>query len=118
MQLTMTRRDEMILVQIQGRLDINTAPELETKLLVPAAIPGIRMVLDMGGLEYLSSYGLRVLLKLTKVLHQHDGALKLVAVPELVLQVLNTSGLARFLSIHPTVEAALADQSRPELADF
>lgn len=60
-------------VALGGRLDTNTAPELEQELdqLVTQAIQLI--IFDMTDLEYISSAGLRVVFKANKSMKAKDG---------------------------------------------
>ena len=55
-------------VSLNGRLDTNTAPELEAELDAVVTEPIQLLVFDMTDLEYISSAGLRVIFKGTKQL--------------------------------------------------
>lgn len=82
---------------LSGRLDTTTAPELEKQ--IDALQPETTvLILDMQGLEYISSAGLRVLLKTQKMMNK-KGTLKLVHVPDMVMEVLDITGFADFLTI-------------------
>ena len=62
-----------IRVALKGRLDTQTYAQCEQRL-EPLLTPGTRvLVFDMKGLEYLSSMGLRVLMKTSKTLAAHGG---------------------------------------------
>ncbi len=63
--------------RIVGRLDTNTAPQLETTL-EPVLAQTRTLIFDMAGLEYISSAGLRVLFKTTKALQQKGGSATMV----------------------------------------
>lgn len=80
-----------------GRLDTMTAPELEAELsaLLPQAES---LTLDMEKLDYISSAGLRVILKTQKALEKKAG-LKLTHVPEAVKEVFDITGFSDFLTI-------------------
>lgn len=82
---------------LSGRLDTTTAPELEKQI---DALPQetTALILDMQELEYISSAGLRVLLKTQKMMNK-KGTLKLVHVPDMVMEVLDITGFADFLTI-------------------
>lgn len=82
---------------LTGRLDTVTAPELEKAVaeLLPQADS---LVLDMGGLEYVSSAGLRVILKAYKALNG-KGGLKLTGVQEAVREVFDITGFSDFLDM-------------------
>ena len=80
-----------------GRLDTVTAPELEAE--ISAILPTAEsLVLDMEKLEYISSAGLRVILKTQKALTQKAG-LKLIHVSDEVREVFDITGFSDFLTI-------------------
>ncbi len=86
--------DTVVLV---GRLDTMTAPELEN--FISNELSGDEnLVLDLEGLEYISSAGLRVILKLQKQKNK-SGSLKLVHVGEIVMEVLEITGFTDILTI-------------------
>ena len=80
-----------------GRLDTVTAPELEAEIstILPTAES---LVLDMEKLEYISSAGLRVILKTQKALTQKAG-LRLINVSDDVREVFDITGFSDFLTI-------------------
>ena len=80
-----------------GRLDTVTAPEFEAEIstILPTAES---LVLDMEKLEYISSAGLRVILKTQKALTQKAG-LKLINVSDDVREVFEITGFSDFLTI-------------------
>ena len=84
-------------IEVVGRLDTITAPVLEKT--INENIAGIQsLVLDLKGLEYISSAGLRVLLGAQKRM-QKNGTMKLTGVCEEVMEVLEMTGFADILTI-------------------
>ena len=82
---------------LSGRLDTATAPELETVL--DSALPGTQdLTLDMKSLEYISSAGLRVILKAQKAMNDR-GSMKLIHVNDTILEVFDITGFVDFLTI-------------------
>lgn len=89
---------ETAALTLSGRLDTTTAPELDAAL--EDVLPGAKeLILDLRDLEYISSAGLRVLLKAQKSMHGANGAMKLRNVPEDVLEVFDITGFSDFLTI-------------------
>ncbi len=82
---------------LTGRLDTVTAPELE-KAMAELLPQTDSLVLDLGSLEYISSAGLRVILKAYKALAA-KGGLKLTGVQEAVREVFDITGFSDFLDM-------------------
>ena len=84
-------------LKIVGRLDTTTAPELEAT--IDGCVAGIKeLVLDCSALEYVSSAGLRVILKAQKLMNA-QGAMKLTHVNETIMEVFDITGFADILTI-------------------
>lgn len=97
MTVTMNRNDTQLAVNIRGRLDTLTAPELEEKL--EDALDGVEeLILDLDGLEYISSAGLRVILSVIKQMDE-QGEMKLRNVCDDVMDVFEVTGFIDFLNI-------------------
>ena len=97
MTVTMNRNDTQLTVNIRGRLDALTAPELEEKL--EDALDGVEeLILDLDGLEYISSAGLRVILSVIKQMDE-QGEMKLRNVCDDVMDVFEVTGFIDFLNI-------------------
>ena len=84
-------------LNIIGRLDTSTAPELEAT--IDGCVAGIQeLVLDCSNLEYVSSAGLRVILKAQKLMNA-QGNMKLTHVNETIMEVFDITGFADILTI-------------------
>ena len=96
MSLKIEKKNAEILALV-GRLDTMTAPELEAE--ISAMLPTVQsLTLDMEKLDYISSAGLRVILKTQKALEKKSG-LKITHVPEAVREVFDMTGFSDFLSM-------------------
>ena len=82
---------------LEGRLDTTTAPMLETE--VKESLEGItELVMDFEKLEYISSAGLRVILKAQKMMNK-QGKMKLTGVNDDVMDVFDITGFLDILTI-------------------
>ena len=97
MTIEIKRNAEETTVVIGGRLDTNTAPALD-KTVNEDIGDTKQLVLDLTGLEYISSAGLRVLLGAQKKM-QKVGSMKVIGVCEEVMEVLEMTGFADILTI-------------------
>ena len=88
---------ESVILTVSGRLDTQTAPELENEL--DAVLPGIKeLTFDMTNLEYVSSAGLRVILKAQKAMNV-QGSMKLTGVNDSIMEVFDITGFLDILTI-------------------
>ena len=82
---------------VSGRLDTQTAPELEAEL--DAVLSGLKeLAFDMTNLEYVSSAGLRVILKAQKAMNA-QGSMKLTGVNDSIMEVFDITGFLDILTI-------------------
>lgn len=97
MNMEMKRNAEETTIEIAGRLDTTTAPVLDKA--INEDMDGTKdLILDLKGLEYISSAGLRVLLSAQKKM-QKIGSMKVVNVCETVMEVFEMTGFADILVI-------------------
>ena len=97
MTIEIKRNADEVVVELVGRLDTTTAPVLD-KTITEDLADVKNLVLDMKGLEYISSAGLRVLLSAQKKI-QKVGYMKVVNVCEAVMEVFEMTGFADILVI-------------------
>ena len=97
MTIEIKKTPEETVIDIVGRLDTTTAPELD-KTLCEDVANAKNLVLNLKGLEYISSAGLRVLLGAQKKM-QKVGTMKLTNVCEEVMEVFEMTGFADILTI-------------------
>jgi anti-anti-sigma factor len=98
MTITKTRENESLVLALEGRLDTATAPQLQETLL-PAFEEAKTITLDLKGLAYVSSAGLRVLLLGEKTAKSKDASMVLTGVSEEVMEVLEMTGFVDILNI-------------------
>ena len=88
---------EAVTLIVSGRLDTQTAPELENEL--DAVLSGVKeLIFDMTNLEYVSSAGLRVILKAQKAMNA-QGSMKLTGVNDSIMEVFDITGFLDILTI-------------------
>ena len=97
MTIEIKKNTEETIIEIVGRLDTITAPALD-KTINEDIGDTKNLVLDVKGMEYISSAGLRVLLAAQKKM-QKIGSMKLTNVCEEVMEVFEMTGFADILVI-------------------
>lgn len=97
MTIEIKKTAEETIIEVVGRLDTVTAPALD-KTIQEDVCDAKNLVLDVKGMEYISSAGLRVLLSAQKKM-QKNGSMKLINVCEEVMEVFEMTGFADILVI-------------------
>jgi len=106
MHVETVRTDGITIVSIDGEIDGRTAPQLEGGL---ASWPSRdRVLLDLSGVSYLSSAGLRALLLIHRRVAGEDGRLVLVGVVPAVVDTMKVTGFLRYFVLLETRGDALA----------
>lgn len=96
MNIVKTEEGSTLSISLSGRLDTNTAPQLEAAL---QSLEGVaELDLDFAALEYLSSAGLRVLLAAQKVMNR-QGRMVVRHVNETIMEVFEVTGFVDILTI-------------------
>ncbi len=102
------QRGDVILLAPEGRLDSNTAPAFEARLMERIKNGGTRLVIDFSQLDYVSSAGLRVLLMAAKRLKAAKGSLALCSMKEYIHKVFKISGFLPIFTVVDDIDAAIA----------
>ena len=97
MTIDIKKNSQETIIEIVGRLDTITAPALD-KTINEDIGDTKNLVLDVKGMEYISSAGLRVLLSAQKKM-QKIGSMKVTGVCEEVMEVFEMTGFADILVI-------------------
>ncbi len=97
MTIKKTMNGTELVIELEGRLDTVTSPELEAEL-GKSLDSAESLVLNFSKLEYISSAGLRVLLSAHKTMSA-KGGMKITNVNEMVQEVFEVTGFADILTI-------------------
>ena len=96
MTINVQRDFELVTLEITGRLDTTTAPNLES---VINELPEDtkELIFDMSGVEYISSAGIRVLLGAYKKMNTNHGIMRIEKANDMVREVFEMTGLLELL---------------------
>jgi len=96
----------VLILSADGGLNAETAATFVQQLesLVDAGVKQI--IVDCSRLDYISSYGIGVLVRLHTKLARHGGDVKIAGAQSFVLNALNVMRLSRLLAIYPDVDQA------------
>ena len=97
-------------VHVRGELDLTSAPDLREVLLrVLAAAPTTHLVVDLGGVEFIDSTGIGVIVGAHQRVTRHGGWFTAVVTTPAVRKALQVTGLLRAWRVTGSVADALAD---------
>ncbi len=113
MEIEFETVDGVVVVTLFGELDSRTAPIVQDKLMdLPS--PEARVLLEMSGVNYISSAGLRALLMLYRRMANSDGRVALVGLTESIRDVMTVTGFLDFFAAYDTLPEGVAALSRDQ----
>ncbi|MDE6910733.1 MAG: STAS domain-containing protein [Lachnospiraceae bacterium] len=98
MTITKKTENELLTMELDGRLDTNTAPSLEQEINNSITEEVKKLVLDFKQLQYISSAGLRVLLATQKKMNK-QGCMVIKNVNEMIMDVFHVTGFIDILTV-------------------
>ena len=101
------RKGDVVVAAVTGRIDSVTAASLDNQL-ENLVHENKKIVLDLKEITYLSSAGVRAIVKMLRNEQKTGGNVKLACIPHMVEEVLETVGMTELLQTYPTVEDAIA----------
>ena len=97
MTINVERNFELVTLEITGRLDTTTAPNLEA-VINEISEDTKELIFNMAELEYISSAGIRVLLSAYKKINQSGGIMRIEKANDIVREVFEMTGLLEMLN--------------------
>ena len=122
MKITSRQLSDVTLIQVEGRIDHKTATDFENALrpLLDRCLAGEykKLLMDLGGVDFMTSAGLRVLMIAAKACDKQKGAIAVAALQPGIQEIFKISRFDLLLKIFPTVESALESLSPDAAAHF
>ena len=107
MTIEQTYVSGQVVLLVAGRMDAESAPQFDNKCRACIAEGLTTLIVDLGGLAYISSMGLRSFLEIGKTVQGKGGALRICRLNGLVKQVFEITGLNRVFKSYESVESAI-----------
>ena len=107
MQIRETTEDGAVVVSVTGRVDSTSSAELDDRLVGLTTARVQRVVVDLSGVEYISSAGLRVMLTLARRMRDAGGSLALCGLSDAVHQVFALAGFLPLFTVAATRAEAI-----------
>ena len=111
MEITQRVEGDITVFLPDGRIDTLAADEMDQALQAAVAGGSHKIVVDMSGVDYISSAGLRSLAAVLVKCRDEGGDMKIAALNERVTRVFKIIGFDLLMSLHGTSDAAIADFS-------
>ena len=108
MDIHTERENGILIAKAKGRIDGVNARDFEEALKAAISTDDNTVVMDLEGLSYISSAGLRVILLIAKTLRKRNAELMLCSLSDPIREVFEISGFDKFIPVHASREQALA----------
>lgn len=108
MKSNIEKKDDITIVRMEGRLDASTSSAMETKIMSLIESGNFKILLDFGGVEYLSSAGMRLMLSVSKKLKQLEGKVVACHMNSDVMEVVRMAGFDKVIEIYSTEKEGCA----------
>ncbi len=107
MEVNFRKEEKALVVSVTGRMDAVSAPDFDKQVEKEIDKGETYFVLDLSGLDYISSAGLRSMLTLAKKLKSKEGGLVLCGLQEMVTEVFEVSGFTTIFEIFGSLKEAM-----------
>ncbi len=107
MDIRVERVGTVIVVSLNGSMDLASAPSLRAELEQRLTHASPKLVIDLSGVDYIDSYGLGVLVEAMKRARRAAGELRLCAPRPEVRSLLDVTGLSGRIPVLPSRRDAL-----------
>jgi len=107
MEINQENNNGVEIFYVKGSLDSNTSTEFETLIYAALENGQRKLILNLENLDYISSAGIRVVLKTTKDLKRLEGNIVLCALQDYVSEVFEIAGFDNYLNIENNLETAI-----------
>jgi anti-anti-sigma factor len=108
MQIGEERLGEAMVLRPAGRIDNDTSPAFQAKLLAAIGAAPAAVLVDLGGVDYISSAGLRALMMGAKQSKAAKGRLAVAGLKPVVKEIFAISRFGHVVQVFETPDAALA----------
>ena len=103
LEICFDREETKLTVELKGRLDTSTSPELEMEM-IPMLKGVTELTMELAELEFITSAGLRVLLQAVQIM-KDQGEMTVTNPNEEVREVFEITGFNGILTIKPEIDA-------------
>lgn len=106
MSIVKKYKNDVCIIELEGDIDANSAPEVSSYVLSNTELED-KILIDLTNVFYMSSAGLRMLLKLHRTADNNEKKLVLIGLSEEIKDTMEVTGFFQFFSVSQTIEEAL-----------
>jgi len=99
--------NDITVLELEGTIDSKTVPDIQAEV-ISATSDKSKVILDMSGVDYLSSAGLRMLLLVYRQIKARNGNIALVGLSEEIKDIMSNTGFIKFFVIADTIDNGIS----------
>lgn len=107
MEVTTSTNGEIYVVRIKGKLNTETYSEAEAQITQLIEQGAQKVLIELKELDYISSVGLRIFLKIAQQLKEKGGELRISSLSDMVYEIFDITGLYNILNVFKSETDAL-----------
>ena len=111
LHVSTARRGSFAVLTVVGEVDFGTAGSLADEAITATSGDTAHLVIDLGGVTFLDSSGLKVLVSTRKRAEQAGQSMSLVAVPRVVMRVLTVTALDKAFTFYDSVDDVVEEDA-------
>ena len=108
MEMQERKSGEVDVLELKGRLDASSAKNLKDKVQSLVDQQRVRLVMDMGGIDFIDSSGLGVLVSALRSTNKKGGDIKVAAIADQIRAIFELTRLHRIFEVFDTAEDAVS----------
>jgi anti-sigma B factor antagonist/stage II sporulation protein AA (anti-sigma F factor antagonist) len=108
MEISERRQGEVAILNPAGRINNETSPAFQNRLLACVRSAAAKVVIDFSGVEYISSAGLRALMMASKQSQANGGRLAIGGLTSMVKEIFTISRFSLVVQVFDTAAEAIA----------
>ncbi len=108
--------DNLHLARIIGEVDHDSAPACKKRLVVLCQGPRPRLVIDLGGVRYMDSSGVEVLIALARLMQDRQGTMVLLSTSPYIRKILRMTTQMRLFDVVDSLDQAIARLGESEVS--
>jgi anti-anti-sigma factor len=102
-----------VCIRLIGRLDMMGSEKIDLRFTALTATDSNSVIVDMSGVDFIASIGMRLLLTCAKAKKKRGGCMLLVGLQPLVKEALETAGIDTLIPVLADESAALSTLRNP-----